>query len=378
MQRLVAIDRLRGLVMVLMTSDHAAHVFYRDHLIRDSVGIPAWQEPLPTLPFLHRWLSHLCAPTFVFLAGTSIALAAARRSGRPGSGSFDRDLLWRGLLLIALDLVLISPLWGPAFGCRFVLQVLWALGGGMLLMMLLRRCSLRVQLALALLLLSCSEAAIGIALGALSGGPLHDPDALTAIVLSGGLRQPHLAVAYPLLPWLGAMLLGHVYGGFLLQERDPVRPLLVGGGLALATWFVVRCVDGYGNLGMTGLHDSWLRWLQVSKYPPSLAFFGLELGLMAWLLAALFAWQRNRPPAIATGAPLLVFGQTALFFYVLHIPALEGAGAMLRWWLGADRLPGGLLQTWMAVTATAALLYPACRWFRTQKRRWPGSLLRLL
>ena len=75
--RLTAIDWVRGLVMVLMTSDHASAAFYLHRQASDGTMMPGWDAPLETVPFLHRWLSHLCAPTFVFLAGTSIALSAS-------------------------------------------------------------------------------------------------------------------------------------------------------------------------------------------------------------------------------------------------------------------------------------------------------------
>ena len=129
-------------------------------------------------------------------------------------------------------------------------------------------------------------------------------------------------IFYPLLPWLGVMLLGWAFGRWLLDQSGPDRDarianrLIVGGVLALTVFFVQRWFDGYGNYWLQRTDELLLRWLHVSKYPPSLAFCALELGVMALCLAAFF-----RLPATqgSTRGPLLVFGQTALFLSLIHI-----------------------------------------------------------
>jgi uncharacterized membrane protein len=366
--RHLPIDRMRGLVMVLMASDHAAHVFYTDHLMRDTALFGGWDDPLPAVPFLHRWLSHLCAPTFVFLAGTSIALSAARRREQ-ARGEFDRDLAVRGLLLIGVDLTMISFMWGSSLGFDIFLQVMYALGAGMIAMVLLRRLGLRAQLGLGLGIVLLTEAAVRML--APSG-----PSVPVALALSAGGFQPHLLVTYPAIPWLGAMLLGHAYGVHLARGGDPLRPLGWGAAAALGAFAVVELTDGYGNMLMTGVHDSWLRWLQVSKYPPSIAFLGLELGLMAALLALFTLAERRFGPPGQNGV-LVVLGQAALLFYLLHIPLLGGAGVLLSVWLGGE-VAGGLGRTWLAVLGAVAVLYPVCRWYRSVKARHPRSVLRFV
>jgi len=369
--RIAPIDRMRGLVMVLMTSDHAAHVFYRDFMMRDTAFWGRYDAPLPAVPFLHRWLSHLCAPTFVFLAGTALALSMARRRAQHALAGTDRDLLLRGALLIGLDLTLISALWGGAVGGRFMLQVLFAIGSAFLLMIPLRRLPTASLVALGLAILVGHEALVSLGRVADAG-----PSAATALVVSGGVAGPAL-VLYPVLPWLAFLLLGHGFGSRVARGADPVPVLVAGAAFGLAAWALVRAADGYGNLFMTGVHDGPLRWLQVSKYPPSIAFAGLELGLMAGVLALLFVAARRTPSGGDRGV-LLVLGQTALFYYVLHVSLLEGAGALLRVWFGADAVPGGLGRTWLAVALTVAVLYPACLAFRAFKRAHPRSLVRLI
>jgi uncharacterized membrane protein len=371
--RLRAIDRMRGLVMVLMTSDHAAHVLYRGHRIQDTALFPGWDQPLALVPFLHRWLSHVCAPMFVFLAGTAVALAAARRRALAGSGvdapsapsgsnelSFDRDLVLRGLLLIAIDLTLISFVWGPDVESRFLLQVLYAIGFGMVLLVPLRRLPSAALALLGVALLVGHEA---LAAWLPNSAPTH------LLVTPGPVGAAF--VIYPALPWLGMMLLGHVYGARLARGGEPSRPLWLAGSVALGVWLVVEALDGYGNGGLVGVHDSWLRWLQVSKYPPSLGFAALELGL-GLLLLGLFTLLEGRAGGAGERGVLLTLGRGALVFYVLHIVLLELLGAVL----GETRF--GLAVTWLAVGVLVLILLPVCGRVRAWKERHPTSLLRLV
>ena len=369
--RLAAIDRLRGFVMVVMASDHASHVFYAHGVMRDSAFMRGWNQSLPTVPFLFRWLSHLCAPTFVFLAGASIALAASRRTGA-ALRAYDRDLALRGLLLIALEMLFITPVWGLRFEMGALCQVLWALGVGMLAMVALRRLPAKVTLALGVALAFAIELPF---LGA--GAEPQPPGVLVALLVTGGFGAGY-AVVYPALPWLAPMLLGHAFGVWLARGGSPLRATLGGAAAALAIWCLVKFGDGYGNLRLCGVHDSWLRWLQCSKYPPSLAFLALELGLSLALLAGLFWWEGRRRAAPSPAGLLLTLGQTALFFYVGHIALLEGAGALLRVWLGADAVPGSLPRTLLATALAVLVLWPAGLWFRSLRRRHPSSLLRLI
>lgn len=361
--RLEAIDRLRGLVMVLMCSDHAAHVFYADSIMRDSAFMRGWDRPLPAVPFLFRWASHLCAPTFVFLAGAALALAAVRRAGRKG---FDRDLALRGLLLIAIELTFISFVWGRSFEAGWIFQVLWALGSSMLLMVALRRLSVVAAVLLSCLVLGFHEWPMMSASGA-------RPGFAAALLYSGGFGSGYVSV-YPTLPWLAVMLLGHAFGrGLASGAVGAGRTALLGVG-ALAVWCVVKLADGYGNVGMRGVHDGWLRWLQCSKYPPSLAFVGLELGLALLLLAAFAA--RRTTDVLGRGL-LLALGRAALLFYVGHIALLEGCGALLRLVHG-DAVAGGLGRTLIATALTVLVLWPVCLWFAALRRRHPEGWLRLI
>ena len=150
----------------------------------------------------------------------------------------------------------------------------------------------------------------------------------------------------------------------------PVRALVVLGGLGLGVFAIVRGANGYGNMFLPRADDSITQWLHVSKYPPSLAYAALELGLLALGLAIAGAIER-RAASVDRDAPLLVFGQTALFFYLVHFPLL-GAAAMA---LGVFQ-QAGLVATWLATAGVVVVMLPLCRRYRRVKQARPQSLLR--
>jgi uncharacterized membrane protein len=356
--RLVAIDWLRGLVIVLMTLDHASDAFNAGRLFTDSVALD--RQPLPVADFLTRWVSHICAPTFVFLAGTSLALSVARRT-RDGEsqGDIDRHIILRGLIITAFELWM-SLVFGA--GRILVLQVLYALGMGMVCMAGLRRLSGWWLLALGLLGWVASE---GLALWASS---LHGPLSIPALLLfSFGRLGKYAVVGYPLFPWLCTMMIGYAFGLWLLrqpaesQSRRAVRLLVPWGLSLLALYFVIRGFNKLGNMGLYHHDNSLVQWLHVSKYPPSLAYWGLELGLAALLLALAFAARLSWPP-------LVLLGQTALFYYLLHAHLLDAAS----WALGMHKT-AGLLATYLAALGAVLVLLPVCRWYRGYKRAHPNG-----
>ena len=147
------------------------------------------------------------------------------------------------------------------------------------------------------------------------------------------------------------------------------QSLMTGGLLALAVFVIVRGMNGYGNLLLLRDDQSLVQWLHVSKYPPSLSFYALELGLMALLLSFLFRW-RQRQRANASGL-LLVLDQTAFFFYLLHGHLLLLAARSLG--VSHQR---GLPETFIAAGAAIGLLYPSCRWYRGYKATHPKGWVR--
>jgi uncharacterized membrane protein len=359
--RLIAIDWLRGLVMVLMTVDHASAAFNAGRLFTDSVVMDRY--PLPAAQFLTRWVTHICAPTFVFLAGTSIALSAARRSqAGDRSGDIDRHLVLRGLIITALELWM-SLVFGPHAPAPIVLQVLYALGMGMVCMAAVRHLPMRWLLPLALVGWVAAEPLSAWTMGL--GGPAASA---ARLLFNFGIVVPKwVVVGYPLFPWLCTMALGYCFGQWLLTlpadgRSNRAARLLLGWALGLlAVFLVLRGLNGLGNMALLRRDGSLVQWLHVSKYPPSLAFWGLELGLAALLLALAFRARLHWPP-------LVLLGQTALFFYLLHAHLLDLAARLLGMHTRA-----GLLATYVSTAAVVLLLLPLCGWYRGYKRRHPGG-----
>ncbi|HEX6813730.1 MAG TPA: heparan-alpha-glucosaminide N-acetyltransferase domain-containing protein [Planctomycetota bacterium] len=373
-RRLPALDWMRGLVMVVMAVDHNDMLFNPDHAMGDSAAYPQ-AFPLSPPDFLTRWCTHLCAPSFVFLAGTGMAISAVGSARRGNSeASIDRHLLVRGLVLLCIELFYLSPAVSMTQrgSLRVLLQVIYALGAGMIAMTLLRRLpALGLVVAAAALLVVCE-----IAYGQLAGSD-HGLTTLLSLMpgfWSSGYESSRLGltVLYPALPWLPAMMLGWAFGRFLARDGQPVRPLLLGGLGLVALFAVVRGVDAFGNMGMHRRDGSVLEWLNCSKYPPSISFFAMELGVMALLLGSFFALQR-RVPRAARWNPLLVIGQVPLFFYLVHFP-------MIHWWqqLGVFTRPQPWWMSWVAAFATVAVLLPICgayRWYKqTKKHVWTRYL----
>lgn len=370
-QRLPALDWMRGIVMLLMVTDHASGAFNSGRLISDSALFYDPDSALPSAQFLYRWVSHLCAPTFLFLAGAALALSIERkqRGGVPAR-AIDRDLLIRGAVIAVLDVVFINLFWVPG---KLLLQVLYAIGVSMILMIPLRRLATPWLVGGALLVLVGNE--LVFAHGASLDQPLRG--VLIGTFTGGWLGD--VIVVYPFAPWLAIMLLGWGFGRYLLRARaderrgwPPARLLAVCGAAALALFVAVRALDGFGNMRLWRYDDSLVQWLHVSKYPPSLSFLGLELGLMAVILALLFVVQDRRGPRPPRD-PLLIFGQTALFFYLAHIAALE---------LGAHALSmhkaAGLGTTCIAAAVAIVALFPLCKAYRGYKARHPDSWLRYI
>jgi uncharacterized membrane protein len=353
---------MRGLVMVLMTIDHSSGAFNAGRLMTDSATSYRPGTLLDEAQFLTRWMTHLCAPTFVFLAGTALSLSVQRRiaAGEPAR-RIDRFIVTRGLILAALDPLWMS--WVMVKPGNVLLQVLYALGISMVCMALLRRLHTRWLVGLGLALVVGGEALTSL-VRAIAGGQRTLPAALT---LTGG-GFPRLFVAYPFVPWLALMVLGFAFGRALrLANARPERWLAAVGVGALGAFALVRGLNGYGNMRLLRDDGSLVQWLHVSKYPPSLTYIALELGIMTLCLAGFFALARrtNAPRFLD---PLLVFGQTALFFYVLHIHLLE-AGALAT---GLSER-GGLLETYLGALAALLVLYPACAWYRRYKRAHPDG-----
>lgn len=400
-ERLLALDRLRGLAMILMALDHASDVFNRhafaahvDSFATGADGASLYVVDGNPLHFLTRWVTHLCAPAFVLLAGAALALSVARRTERGDSArAIDRHLVGRGLFLVACELWM-----SVGFGVP-VVQVLYAIGGSIVALALLRRFPAWALVAAAGAWFVVGEGLVeGLGLRPEPGGGAGPtglaPQPLWAellfvngveftgvsIPLGFTTLPPVVMFLYPLVPWLAVMLLGWGLGHVLVVvrgrgrgqagfERRLAGRLFVGGALALVLFFEVRSTGGYGNFWIGRGDDDPLRWLQVSKYPPSFAFVCLTVGAAAILLAGFFRFGRGE------GGLLALLGRNALFFYLVHVHLMVAVRLVV--WDGPlyQSSPFGLAGAWVGAAGVVAVLAPACAAYERWKRRNPRALL---
>jgi uncharacterized membrane protein len=328
----------------------------------DQAGVPL--SPLPAGEFLTRWITHLCAPTFVLLAGAALALSSEKRRGDPKQTAF---IVKRGLIIAALD-----PIWmslGFALYHIVIFQVLYAIGMSLVCMAFLRRLSSRALLGGAVAIQALAELTWHVHL------PWKPLQVVWTFLFTGGGAYFPVIVAYPLIPWLAMMMAGWVLGRWILETRGRdhlarARTLALIGVALLAIFAVVRGLDGYGNWGLHRDSLAPLQWLHVAKYPPSIAFTTLELGI-AFLLLALFFVVDDEEPRRAL-EPLGLFGATAFFFYLLHAHILGAVSLLFH----VDRASHGLAKTWIAAACVIVVLYPLCVRYRRYKSQHPDGWTR--
>ncbi len=363
-KRIASIDWMRGFVMILMVLDHVSMVYNGSHLSTDSAAKYVSGTALPAFDFFSRWLTHLCAPVFVFLAGTALAISVERKVAKGfDSWQIDKDILFRGAFIALLDPTLIS-----FFSGKLIFQVLYAIGVAMMCMAFFRRLSSTLLIIAAMAWIIFGELLVS------QGWP---PEAGSGSIIQALLYStyysPNLSIMYPLLPWLAMMILGWVFGRYLLNYREgkvsitPVQLLLSLGLSALLSYLIIRYLNGYGNMMLYRDDDSWQQWLHVSKYPPSAAFTFLELGLMSVILGLMIYIE----PIIGVrqNGVLLVFGQTSMMFYLVHRLILTGSGTY-----GGLRDVTDLNSSYLITLIFLILLYPFCLWYRSFKSRHRDSI----
>jgi uncharacterized membrane protein len=365
--RLHSIDVLRGLVIVLMALDHVRDYFTDVRF--DPLDLTQTSGTL----FMTRWITHFCAPIFIFLAGMSAQLVGRRCTPL----QLSRFLFTRGAWLVVLELTVMNFAFN--FNLRYemgvLLQVIWAIGASMIVLSALVRLPVRVVGAIGLVMIVGHNLLDGISPGQFGAwaplwNVLHVPGAI-----AGGY------LLYPLIPWLGVMALGFAMGTlFDFEPERRRRMLLILGSSAIAGFVLLRLLNGYGDPQPWSVQESFgftlLSFLDVAKYPPSLAYVLMTLG-PALLLLAVLERARGRFADI-----LETFGRVPLFFYVLHffLAHLAAGVVAMAMGFGTTVLTGSFLEfpkewgvglpavyvAWLLVIAT---LYPACRWYAALKRR---------
>jgi uncharacterized membrane protein len=400
--RLDSVDMVRGLVMVIMALDHT-----RDYLQNTYSINPVDLSTTNPALFLTRWITHYCAPTFVFLAGTGAFLAGRRGMTRGGLSWF---LFSRGVWLVFLEVVVVRLCWEFAFNYRqsdgtweIGAGVLWAIGWSMV----------------ALSGLCCLPTSVVTVIG-LTIVLFHNHfDAITVKADNLGWFGPFWAIlhstervqlfpnvfyqsGYGVGPWIGVICCGYGMGALLTLDRETRRPQLIGLGLALTCLFVaLRFSNVYGDMAITtpnlpgpwSQQKSWdftlFSFLNCQKYPPSLLYLLMTLGPAITLLGL---FDREAGPI---GRFFIVFGRVPLFYYLLHLPLIHAIAIGIDYYrfgaspfsshgfsylfLTPEAVPPNygipLALVYAVWAGVVLLLFPFCYWFARFKSRSTAAWL---
>ncbi|TAK26836.1 MAG: DUF1624 domain-containing protein [Myxococcaceae bacterium] len=375
--RNLAIDALRGAVMVLMALDHARD-FYADGFRTEPTNLATTTAAL----FATRWITHFCAPVFVFLAGTAAFLYRAKHG--PAAGS--RFLLTRGLWLVLLELTAMRLGWTPDPFYRFtLLQVIWAIGWSMVALSALSRLPLVAVAGVGAALVAGHNL-----LDAVTPADLGRLGWLWKIAHEGGalepLRDHRLYVAYPVLPWIGVIALGYAFGAWMRLPLELRRPRTLRLGLALTAAFVLlRALNRYGDpvpwsSQPRGALFTAMSFLNCDKYPPSLLYALMTLGPALCALALLDGAKPGRAMRV-----LSVYGSVPLLYYFAHLVLMRWTGLAISFArFGSEVISSrgrtglGLGAAYLGWIVVVVGLYPLCRWFagvKARRRDWWLSYL---
>ena len=366
-QRLLSIDALRGLVILFMLLDHVPETFFLHRQVADPMSIDS-TEPLL---FLSRTLAHLCAPVFVLLTGLSAYLYGEKYQGKRDVSAF---LFKRGLFLVVLELTLVNFAWTFQLPPSVIyLQVIWAIGLSMIALAALVWLPRPVLLLLAIGIIAGHNLLDTLHFAA--GSALHVPWAILHdrgwIEFSDSLR---LRTSYPVMPWIGVIALGYCIGPWFARCASAAvrqRYLLLTGAGALLGFVALRLLNGYGEAQWVA-HDhpvqTLMSFFNITKYPPSLLFLTLTLGVGLLLLLAFERVRQGKWIAV-----LAVFGAAPMFFYLLHLYVLKVLYLLSVALFGLNQGSyfgfEGMGPVWLTAVLLAAALYLPVRWFAGLKAR---------
>jgi uncharacterized membrane protein len=376
--RIFSIDLLRGLVMILMALDHVRDYFHEDAFLHEPLDLST------TTPFLFftRFITHYCAPVFIFLAGVSAYLMGLKKS-KTELSSF---LIKRGLWLILLEVTIITFGWtfNPFYNV-FVFQVIWAIGMSMVVMGLMVRLPYHIVFGTGLLIV-------------LLHGLLHHIGTGLWYDLTLGSFAPHplsqdhtLLVIYSFVPWAGIMLCGYGMGKIFTPTFDPAQRkkiLLYTGSAMLILFVILRSRNFYGDPApwspQRNTLYSFFSFINVSKYPASLLYTCLTLGPAMFLLAV---FEKAKGALVHI---IAVFGRVPFFYYILHIYLIHILTVIVFYATGhtsADIVSPitpflfrpqvfgfNLYIVYLIWIGILVMLYPLCKWYNhyksTHKQWW--------
>jgi uncharacterized membrane protein len=401
--RIDSIDLLRGIVMVIMMLDHTRDFVHSAGFIFDPTDLT---KTTPIL-FFTRWITHFCAPAFVFLAGTGAYFQLARGKTKRDLSKF---LVTRGLWLIVLELTIVRVGVFFSLDYRFFgfLQVIWVIGVSMIILAALIHLPLKVTAGFGIAMIALHNLLDGFrvqgwqgptspvpSVGAKLWMVLHQPFQAFPIL---GFPSPIVIIIYPLIPWVGVIALGYAFGSLYQKESAQRRRWLLRiGGVATALFIGLRAINIYGDPAKWSSQKNTLftllSFLNTTKYPPSLLFLLMTLGPA---ILALAWFESNKIFAGGLRHALVTFGRVPLFFYLLQwytahlIAVVLGliAGQSVAWQFQSpiDKFSqpptsGVGFRLWVVYACWVAgvlLLYPLCKWFagvKARRRDWWLSYL---
>ncbi len=370
--RIESLDLLKGLVMVIMALDHTRDYFH------ESAFLFSPTDPVSTngILFFTRWITHFCAPAFCLLAGISAYLVSRRKSKK----ELSIFLLSRGIWLVFIEATIMTFGWRFDVHFQFInLQVLWSLGISMIFLAGLIRLPMNYILGISLLIIF--------------GHNLLDhfqyPDSfLWSMIHVKEIFHVSdafsIQITYPIIPWVGVMSLGYYIGTFYAKTFEPARRkklLNIIGFASLVLFIILRLINHYGNFNYRVTYDSiepsLYSFLNPAKYPPSLTYLLMTLGLT-------FLFLGNSEKLKGKVVDFFsVYGKVPFFYYILHIYLIHFFALLLAQFSGwgwermilhsrlqdAD-LPGfgiNLGYTYLVWVVVVLILYPFCKTFSNYK-----------
>ncbi|HUS02363.1 MAG TPA: heparan-alpha-glucosaminide N-acetyltransferase domain-containing protein, partial [Chitinophagaceae bacterium] len=375
--RIQSIDLLRGLVMVIMALDHTRDYFHWSAFHYDPLDFSQTTAPI----FLTRWITHFCAPIFVFLAGTSAYLIGIRK----GKKVLSKFLLTRGLWLLFLEITVVG--FGISFNWYFnflFLQVIWALGISMIVLSFLIYLPKRILLLTGIIIIAAHNSLDNIHVGgngvdAFLWSALHEPKFFS-------YSPFQIMLLYPVLAWIGVMIAGYCFGELYTRyDTEKRKKILIALGIGCIILFIIiRATNIYGDQlhweKKNTLLFTFLSFINTTKYPPSLLYILMTIGP-----GILFLGLTERP-LNRFGKIISVYGKVPMFYYVLHFYIIHLvsviAGLINGYSLNEmiNGAPGGqplqnfgyhLWVVYLIWISIVALLYPLCRWYSNYKLRNP-------
>jgi len=382
MKRINSIDIVRGIVMVIMALDHVRDLMHINSITQSPTNL----ETTTPILFFTRWITYLCAPTFVFLAGTSAYLSYKKENSISLSRNF---LLKRGLYLIFLELIVVNfaLFFDPGFH-TMLFEVIATIGFGFIILGLLLKASAKTIGITGLVIIFCHNLVPFI--------PVAENSIVRTVLMPffcpGSFpvfSNKVFIMGYPPIPWLGIMLAGFASGKLFELEAEKVKSLFIKIGLgALLLFTVARYINIYGDPVVWSSQKSriftFLSFMNVTKYPPSLLFCLITLGIM-FLMLGLAERSKDKLSQIVS-----VYGKVPLFYFLAHfflihfillaIMVLQGfPWSKLDFASGTFGRPKGVqsgVELWVIYliwVGVVVILYKPCLWFgkyKTEHKQW--------